>query len=191
MFERFTDRARRVVVLAQHEARGLNHDWIGTEHLLLALIGEGHGVGAKALESLGISLDAARQQVEVIIPRGQEPTRDGHIPFTPRAKKVLELSLREALQLGHHYIGTEHILLGLIREGDGVAGQVLANLGADLNRTREQVIQLLHGHRGQEPATAAVGEELRDRLASVATRLAVIERRLRDAASGSGLALRG
>ncbi len=149
MFERFTDRARRVVVLAQQEARGLNHNWIGTEHLLLALIGEGHGVGARALESMQISLDAARQQVEVIIGRGQEPVRDGHIPFTPRAKKVLEMSLREALQLGHHYIGTEHILLGLIREGEGVAAQVLVNLGADLNRARQQVIQLLHGTRAR------------------------------------------
>jgi ATP-dependent Clp protease ATP-binding subunit ClpC len=183
MFERFTERARRVVVLAQHEARGLNHNWIGTEHLLLALIGEGHGVGAKALESMQISLDAARQQVEVIIGRGQEPVRDGRIPFTPRAKKVLEMSLREALQLGHHHIGTEHILLGLIREGDGVAAQVLVNLGADLNRARQQVIQLLHGHQGQEPAAAAVVEELGDRLASVAARLAVIERRLGDAAA--------
>src|SRR5580693_9756601 len=124
MFERFTDRARRTIVFAQEEARGLNHNWIGTEHLLLALIREGHGVGAKALESMQISLDAARQQVELIIGRGQDAVRDGHIPFTPRAKKVLELSLREAQQLGHDYIGTEHILLGLIREGDGVAAQV-------------------------------------------------------------------
>ncbi len=152
MFERFTDRARRVVVFAQDEARGLNHNWIGTEHLLLAVIREGHGVGAKALESMQISLDAARQQVESIIGRGQNPVGDGHIPFTPRAKKVLELSLREALQLGHNYIGTEHILLGLIREGDGVAAQVLVSLGCDLNRARQQVIQLLHGYPGKQPA---------------------------------------
>ncbi len=132
MFERFTDRARRVVVLAQEEARLLNHNYIGTEHILLGLIHEGEGVAAKALESLGISLEAVRAQVEEIIGHGgQAPS--GHIPFTPRAKKVLELSLREALQLGHNYIGTEHILLGLIREGEGVAAQVLVKLGADLS----------------------------------------------------------
>ena len=153
MFERFTDRARRVVVLAQEEARMLNHNYIGTEHILLGLIHEGEGVAAKALESLGISLDAVRQQVEEIIGQGQQAP-SGHIPFTPRAKKVLELSLREALQLGHNYIGTEHILLGLIREGDGVAAQVLVKLGADLNRVRQQVIQLLHGYQGKEPAGA-------------------------------------
>src|SRR5712692_1257259 len=148
MFERFTDRARRVVVLAQEEARMLNHNYIGTEHVLLGLIHEGEGVAAKALESLGISLEAVRSQVEEIIGQGQAaPT--GHIPFTPRAKKVLELSLREALQLGHNYIGTEHILLGLIREGEGVAAQVLQKLGADLNRVRQQVIQLLSGHIGK------------------------------------------
>jgi ATP-dependent Clp protease ATP-binding subunit ClpC len=147
MFERFTDRARRVVVLAQEEARMLNHNYIGTEHILLGLIHEGEGVAAKALESLGISLEAVRSQVEEIIGQGQAaPT--GHIPFTPRAKKVLELSLREALQLGHNYIGTEHILLGLIREGEGVAAQVLQKLGADLNRVRQQVIQLLSGYTG-------------------------------------------
>ena len=153
MFERFTDRARRVVVLAQEEARMLNHNYIGTEHILLGLIHEGEGVAAKALESLGISLDAVRQQVEEIIGQGQQAP-SGHIPFTPRAKKVLELSLREALQLGHNYIGTEHILLGLIREGDGVAAQVLVKLGADLNRVRQQVIQLLHGYQGKEPTSA-------------------------------------
>src|SRR3989475_2163027 len=153
MFERFTDRARRVVVLAQEEARMLNHNYIGTEHILLGLIHEGEGVAAKALESLGISLDAVRQQVEEIIGQDQQAP-SGHIPFTPRAKKVLELSLREALQLGHNYIGTEHILLGLIREGDGVAAQVLVKLGADLNRVRQQVIQLLHGYQGKEPASA-------------------------------------
>ncbi len=140
----FTDRARRVVVLAQEEARLLNHNYIGTEHILLGLIHEGEGVAAKALESLGISLEKVRQQVEEIIGAGQSPP-SGHIPFTPRAKKVLELSLREALQLGHNYIGTEHILLGLIREGEGVAAQVLVKLGADLGRVRQQVIQLLSG----------------------------------------------
>ena len=148
MFERFTDRARRVVVLAQEEAKMLNHNYIGTEHILLGLIHEGEGVAAKALESLNISLDAVREQVQDIIGQGQQqPT--GHIPFTPRAKKVLELSLREALQLGHNYIGTEHILLGLIREGEGVAAQVLVKLGADLNRVRQQVIQLLSRLPGQ------------------------------------------
>jgi ATP-dependent Clp protease ATP-binding subunit ClpC len=156
MFERFTDRARRVVVLAQEEARMLNHNYIGTEHILLGLIHEGEGVAAKALESLGISLEGVRQQVEEIIGQGQQAP-SGHIPFTPRAKKVLELSLREALQLGHNYIGTEHILLGLIREGEGVAAQVLVKLGADLNRVRQQVIQLLSGYQGKEPAAAAGG----------------------------------
>jgi hypothetical protein len=149
MFERFTDGARRVVVLAQEEARMLDHNYIGTEHILLGLIHEGEGVAAKALESLGISLEAVRQQVEEIIGRGRH-TPSGHIPFTPRAKKVLELSLRESLQLGHNYIGSEHILLGLIREGDGVAAQVLVRLGADLNRVRNQVILVLHGREGQE-----------------------------------------
>src|SRR5664280_1183835 len=153
MFERFTDRARRVVVLAQEEARMLNHNYIGTEHILLGLIHEGEGVAAKALESLGISLEGVRSQVEEIIGQGQSAP-SGHIPFTPRAKKVLELSLREALQLGHNYIGTEHILLGLIREGEGVAAQVLNKLGADLNRVRQQVIQLLSGYQGKEPVVA-------------------------------------
>ena len=147
MFERFTDRARRVVVLAQEEARLLNHNYIGTEHILLGLIHEGEGVAAKALESLGISLESVRGQVEEIIGQGGN-SPSGHIPFTPRAKKVLELSLREALQLGHNYIGTEHILLGLIREGEGVAAQVLVKLGADLARVREQVIQLLSAYGG-------------------------------------------
>jgi ATP-dependent Clp protease ATP-binding subunit ClpC len=142
MFERFTDRARRVVVLAQEEARLLDHHYIGTEHLLLGLIQEHEGIAAKALESLGISLDGVRREVEEVIGRGEgAPT--SHIPFTPRAKKVLEMSLREALQLGHNYIGTEHILLGLIREGEGVAAQVLQKLGADLKRVRQTVIQLL------------------------------------------------
>jgi len=158
MFERFTDRARRVVVLAQEEARMLSHNYIGTEHILLGLIHEGEGVAAKALESLGISLDAVRGQVEEIIGQGQQAP-SGHIPFTPRAKKVLELSLREALQLGHNYIGTEHILLGLIREGEGVAAQVLVKLGADLNRVRQQVIQLLSGYQGKETAAAGAPTE--------------------------------
>src|SRR5829696_7554727 len=153
MFERFTDRARRVVVLAQEEARMLSHNYIGTEHILLGLIHEGEGVAAKALESLDISLEAVRAQVEEIIGQGQQAP-SGHIPFTPRAKKVLELSLREALQLGHSYIGTEHILLGLIREGEGVAAQVLPKLGADLNRVRQQVIQLLSGFQGKESAAS-------------------------------------
>ena len=158
MFERFTDRARRVVVLAQDEARMLNHNYIGTEHILLGLIHEGEGVAAKALEALGLSLEAVREQVIEIIGEGQNaPT--GHIPFTPRAKKVLELSLREALQLGHNYIGTEHILLGLIREGEGVAAQVLTKLGADLNRVRQQVIQLLSGYQGKEPVAAGGPQE--------------------------------
>ncbi len=160
MFERFTDRARRVVVLAQEEARLLNHNYIGTEHILLGLIHEGEGVAAKALESLGISLEAVRSQVEEIIGQGGS-SPSGHIPFTPRAKKVLELSLREALQLGHNYIGTEHILLGLIREGEGVAAQVLVKLGADLSRVRQQVIQLLSGYSGSgqgEKASATSGQ---------------------------------
>ena len=155
MFERFTERARRVVVLAQEEARTLDHGYIGTEHLLLGLIREGEGVAARALESLGISLEAVREQVGQIIGRGQQPP-PGHIPFTPRAKKVLELALREAQQLGHDYIGTEHLLLGLIREGSGVAAQVLVRLGADLNRTRQQVVQLLHGRQGGD----VTGEDL-------------------------------
>ncbi|OFW65872.1 MAG: NDP-hexose 4-ketoreductase [Actinobacteria bacterium RBG_16_68_21] len=154
MFERFTDRARRVVVLAQEEARLLNHNYIGTEHILLGLIHEGEGVAARALESMGISLESVRSQVVEIIGQGaQAPT--GHIPFTPRAKKVLELSLREALQLGHNYIGTEHILLGLIREGEGVAAQVLQKLGAELHKVRQTVIQLLSGAQGDEPPTSS------------------------------------
>ena len=181
MFEQFTDRARRVVALAQDEARMLNHDYIGTEHILLGLIHEGDGVAAKALESLGISLDAVRQQVLEIIGRGEQAP-PGHIPFTPRAKKVLELSLREALQLGHNYISTEHILLGLIREGDGVAAQVLVKLGADLNRVRQQVIQLLHGYQGKEPVSAGTGrgsrlvDDVLARMDALDHRLAAVER---------------
>ena len=153
MFERFTDRARRVVVLAQEEARLLNHNYIGTEHILLGLIHEGEGVAARGLQSLGISLDSVRSQVVETIGQGHQ-SPSGHIPFTPRAKKVLELSLREALQLGHNYIGTEHILLGLIREGDGVAAQVLEKLGADLPKVRQTVIQLLSGGSADEPTPA-------------------------------------
>jgi ATP-dependent Clp protease ATP-binding subunit ClpA len=162
MFERFTDRARRVIVLAQEEAALLHHDYIGTEHLLLGLAHEGQGVAAKALESLGIRLEALRSQVEEAIGRGQRAP-SGHIPFTPRAKKVLELSLRESQQLGHNYIGTEHILLGLVREGEGVAAQVLVKLGADLSRTRQQVIQLLSGYAGgpeEDPGTPPVPGDL-------------------------------
>jgi ATP-dependent Clp protease ATP-binding subunit ClpC len=184
MFERFTDRARRVVVLAQAEARDLDHNYVGTEHILLGLLREGEGVAARALSSLGISLDAVRHRVEEIIGRGQQPAASGHIPFTPRAKKVLELSLREALQLGHTHIGTEHILLGLIREGDGVAAQVLLASGVDLYRGRERVIQVLTGRAGQQDAPGDAAADLRDRLAAITARLAVIERRLGEAGPG-------
>jgi hypothetical protein len=156
MFERFTDRARRVIVLAQEEARLLDHDYIGTEHILLGLLREREGVAAKALQSLDISLEAVRAEVEQVIGRGQT-TPGPQIPFTPRSKKVLELSLREARSLGHDYIGTEHILLGLIREGEGVAAQVLVKLGADLSRVRQQVIQLLSGEPVEQ---AAVGRRV-------------------------------
>ena len=199
MFERFTDRARRVVVLAQEEARMLDHNYVGTEHILLGLIHEGEGVAAIALESLGISLEAVRQQVEEIIGRGKQAP-SGHIPFTPRAKKVLELSLREALQLGHNYIGTEHILLGLIREGEGVAAQVLVRLGADLNRVRQQTVQVLQAHKARSerselgeiqeeeeggaviPRRAVTREfwltEIQDTLDKITDRLTAIERHL-------------
>ncbi|MFQ5523998.1 MAG: ATP-dependent Clp protease ATP-binding subunit [Acidimicrobiia bacterium] len=159
MFERFTDRARRVVVLAQEEARYLNHNYIGTEHILLGLLNEGEGIAAQALESMGIDLNSVRDEVVKIIGQGQQ-SPSGHIPFTPRAKKVLELSLREALQLGHNYIGTEHILLGLIREGEGVAAQVLQQLGAELQKVRQTVIQLLSGPGSaeeQQPKPAGAG----------------------------------
>jgi ATP-dependent Clp protease ATP-binding subunit ClpA len=186
MFERFTDRARRVVVLAQEEARVLNHNYIGTEHILLGLLREGEGVAAKALESLGLHLEAVRHQVEEIIGKGQQ-VPSGHIPFTPRAKKVLELSLREALQLGHDYIGTEHILLGLLSEGEGVAAQVLVRLGADLKRVRQQVIQVLHSGQGEAAGAGprrvmATRElwltEIQNTLTSIADRLTAIERHL-------------
>ncbi len=185
MFERFTDRARRVVVLAQEEARMLNHNYLGTEHILLGLIHEGEGVAAKALESLGISLEAVRQQVEEIIGQGQQAP-SGHIPFTPRATKVLELAGREAHALGHNYVGTEHILLGLIGEGEGVAAQVLVKLGADRTRVRDQVIQLLHGRvvKGTTGDGSRLGKRARARLLddalaridSLDRRLAAIER---------------
>jgi ATP-dependent Clp protease ATP-binding subunit ClpC len=156
MFENFTDRARQVVLLSQEEARMLDHHYIGTEHILLGLIHEGEGVAAKALESLGISLEAVRQSVEEISGRGQHAP-SGHVPFTPRAKLVFELSQKERLRLGHNYVGTEHILLGLVREGDGLAAQILVKLGADLNRVRQQVIELLHRYPGKQPSPASSG----------------------------------
>ena len=192
MFERFTDRARRVVVLAQEEARMLNHNYIGTEHILLGLIHEGEGVAAKALESLGISLDAVRQQVEEIIGQGQQAP-SGHIPYTPRAKKVLELSLREALQLGHNYIGTEHILLGLIRERGGVAAQVLVQLGAGPDRVRQEVILLLQEYQGegergigrsaarpgpQRRSMRGLHAEIREHVELIGSELSAIEQRV-------------
>ncbi|MHB1970205.1 MAG: ATP-dependent Clp protease ATP-binding subunit, partial [Acidimicrobiales bacterium] len=154
MFERFTDRARRVLVLAQEEARDLNHAFIGTEHILLGLIREGEGVAAKALDALGVTFDVVREKVEEAIGANTNPS-PGSPPFTPRAKKVLELSLREALQLGHSYIGTEHMLLGLVREGEGVAAQVLNDLGADMGRVRTQVIQMMSGQSGKEASVAS------------------------------------
>jgi ATP-dependent Clp protease ATP-binding subunit ClpA len=185
MFERFTDRARRVVVLAQEEARLLNHNYIGTEHLLLGLIHEGEGVAGKALESLGISLEAVRAQVEEMIGQGQM-TPTGHIPFTPRAKKVLELSLREALQLGHNYMGTEHILLGLIREGEGVGAQVLAGFDADYARVREQVVWLLTGEGEQAgPRARLVRMTVPEDLRELEEQIAQV-RRQKEAAVGAG-----
>jgi ATP-dependent Clp protease ATP-binding subunit ClpC len=186
MFQRFTDRARRVVVLAQHEARTLGHDYIGTEHILLGLIDEGQGVAATALTSMGISLEDMRQAVRDTAGRGAQPAESGHIPFTPQAKKVLELSLRESMQLGHDYIGTEHILLALIREGGGAA-QLLAGAGVDLDRARQQVVELLHGHREAGLAAApppAAADELTGRLISIVKRLDAIERRLRQSDAG-------
>jgi ATP-dependent Clp protease ATP-binding subunit ClpC len=184
MFERFTDRARRVVVLAQEEARILNHNYIGTEHILLGLLREGEGVAAQALKALDISLETVRQQVEEIIGQGQQAP-SGHIPFTPRAKKVLELSLREALQLGHNYIGTEHILLGLIHEGQGVAAQVLVRLGADLDRVRQQVVELVNAQEGESETSrpflaprAWERSELLKTLRIISARLEAIEQHL-------------
>jgi ATP-dependent Clp protease ATP-binding subunit ClpA len=187
MFERFTDQARRVVVVAQEESRNLGHDYIGTEHILLGILGAGDSVAVEALALLGVRLETARQQVEEIVGRGSHEA-SGHIPFTRRAKKVLELSLREAIQLGHNYIGTEHILLGLIREDEGVAAQVLTRLGADLNRTRQQVMQLLHGPHGAENIAAYNRpfrrpgpdglDAIRDRLDTIAGQLAAIVSKL-------------
>src|ERR671910_685934 len=142
MFERFTERARKVVVLAQEEARHFNHNYIGTEHLLLGLLREDEGVAARALSSLNVALDEVREQVESIVGYGEEGT-GAQAPFTPRSKKVLELALREALQLGHNYIGTEHILLGLVREPEGVAARVLSNLGVDPDKVRREVVRML------------------------------------------------
>jgi ATP-dependent Clp protease ATP-binding subunit ClpC len=187
MFERFTDRARRVVVLAQEDARMLNHNYVGTEHLLLALIREGGGVAAQALESLGITEEAARQQVGEIIGPGQPGPQKGHLPLTPQAKKTLQLSLREAIALGHGYIGTEHILLGLVRAGEGPAVQVLNGLGVDPARVRQKVIQVVSARRVEEepgPGRAAgrgkrkVLSELRGRLDSLEWRLSVLEQRV-------------
>ncbi len=192
MFERFTDQARHVVVLAQEEARMLDHNYIGTEHILLALIHEGSGIAARALESLGITEEAARQQVEEIIGRGEQGPPRGHIPFIPRAKKTLELSLREAIALGSNSISTEHLLLGLIRESEGnskdPATQVLDGLNVDPNRVRQQVIALVAESRGEDEAgvrraTAGGGKrklmsELRGRLDSIEWRLSVLEQRV-------------
>jgi hypothetical protein len=188
MFERFTDRARRaVVVLAEEEAKRLNHNFVGTEHLLLGLIQDGNGVAIKALKSLGISPEAARQQVDEIIGTGQQAPRAGRLPFTPRSKKALELSSEEAGLLGHNYVSTGHILLGLIRESDGVAGQVLVSLGADLTTARQQVAKLLHGYRGEdEPGTVPTGRRpgkagrgRRKLLSEILGRLDSMESRLR------------
>jgi ATP-dependent Clp protease ATP-binding subunit ClpC len=183
MFERFTDRARRVVVLAQEEARELNHGYIGTEHLLLGLIHEGGGASGPALGALAVTLDDARAQVVAIVPRGQEPP-SGHIPFTPRAKKILELSLREALELGHDYIGPEHILLGIVREGQGVASEVLARLGANGHRIRAEVMRFIQQGEAETEAAEATGEQAvvrlpRDvRLVGSPAQLAQVMRRL-------------
>jgi ATP-dependent Clp protease ATP-binding subunit ClpC len=155
MFGRFTDEARRVLALAQQEAEALNHNRIGTEHLLLGLVQEREGMAAEALESLGISLDAVRQQVEKITGQAEDGPAAGHNQYTLRAKKALHLSLREALELGHNHIGTEHILLGLLRESEGPAAQVLVELGADLSQVRQQVRRLLGDPQGAEGTKAA------------------------------------
>jgi ATP-dependent Clp protease ATP-binding subunit ClpC len=195
MFERFTEKARRVVVLAQEEARLLNHNYIGTEHILLGLLRETEGVAAEALESLGFTLEAVRERVGQKVGRGaRRPS--GHIPFTPRAKKVLELSLREALQLDHNYIGTEHILLGLIREGEGAAAQIMTDVAGDLGRVRERVEEMLPpgqaGQAGRAGQAAGPGpgraeaaftarswrKDFRDAVSSIEARLDAIERHL-------------
>ncbi|HEX2740084.1 MAG TPA: Clp protease N-terminal domain-containing protein, partial [Rubrobacter sp.] len=156
MFERFTERARKVVVLAQDEARHFNHNYIGTEHLLLGLLREDEGVAAQALSSLNVSLDEVREQVESIVGYGEEGT-GAQAPFTPRSKKVLELALREALQLGHNYIGTEHILLGLVRESEGVAARVLSNLDVDPDKVRREVVRRLGGGRSRSRGGGEAG----------------------------------
>ncbi len=187
MFERFSDRARRVVVLAQEEARMLQHGYIGTEHLLLGLIHEGEGIAAKSLRALDVDLETVRREVEALIGRGQHPVPGGHIPFTQRAKKSLELALREMVHLGHDYIGTEHLLLGLVREGDGVAAQVLRQRGVELNRVRQEVIRQLHGHeagtrrrsrRGAPSGEGATLEEISRQLQALGARLSAIEEKL-------------
>jgi len=189
MFERFSEKARQVILLSQKEARTRDHDHIGTEHILLGLIHEGQGTGVKALVTLGVSPDTVRERVDEIIGRGEQPPGSAHIPFTAQAKKVLELALRETLNLGHNYIGTEHILLGLIRERDGVAAQVLGDLGVDYDRTREQVTTLLQAwleeHRPMASGSIEVGV-ISARLASFAARLTVIEQRLRDTRAAPG-----
>jgi ATP-dependent Clp protease ATP-binding subunit ClpC len=181
VFERFTDRARRVIVLAQEEARMLNHNYIGTEHVLLGLLHEGEGVAYQTLTTLDISLDTVREKVEEIIGVGQKAP-SSHIPFTPRAKKVLELSLREALDMGHNYIGTEHILLGLLREGDGVAAQVLVNLGATLAKVRREVLKAVEGSSSAPEdvvGTLTFGSSsLLSRMSALEARLADVETRL-------------
>jgi ATP-dependent Clp protease ATP-binding subunit ClpC len=193
MFERFTDRARRVIVLAQQEARTLNHNYIGTEHLLLGLLADAGGTAARALESLGVTLDAAREQVREMLGEGQH-VQQGHIPFTPRAKKVLELSLREALNLGDDHIGTEHLLLGLLAEADGVGAQIVVRLGASRRAVVDKVIELTGAE--PDPAAAEIGprprgarvrgvalSEVRDLLASIDRRLSALERHLGVAAA--------
>ena len=202
MFERYTDRARRVIVLSQEEARRLDHTWIGTEHLLLGLIGERTGIAAKVLQALGVELDGARDEVEQIIGRGSTThPESGHIPFTPRTKKVLEMAPHESAQLGHNYIGTEHLLLALVREGDGVGAQILSRSGIDVARALEQVTQLMRGAPAEGRADAGptaerpgaaewtgeaqrpgAGDAVMQRLAAIEARLAAIERRLGESA---------
>jgi ATP-dependent Clp protease ATP-binding subunit ClpC len=194
MFERFTDQARRIVALAQEEARTLSRNDVGTEHILLALIREGTGMAAQALTALGITEEAARQQVEEVTGRGRQAPQRGRTPFTPWAKKALELSLREAIAIGNSSIGTEHILLGLVRVGEGPAAQVLAGLGVDPNRVRQQVIRLVSASRGKAepaPGRAAAGggkrkppPEARGRLDSLEWRLSILEQRV---GTGPGL----